>query len=95
MGKLFFNLEHMARVYSRHDLATLDSRCADIASDLWTLANMDLARGNGTIAKELTKISEYIEEIGKAAWAANHVKDGNVVCYVSDGTNYTYTVRDS
>lgn len=88
-----FNIEHMARVYSKQDLETIDEQCSEFASDLWTLANLDLARSTGTISKSLNEISDIIEEIGKAAWAARKLQQGKTVTVyqTEDGAHFYST----
>lgn len=89
-----FNIEHMARVYSEQDLETIDEQCAEFAADLWTLANLDLARSTGTISKSLNEISDIIEEIGKAAWAARKLQQGKTVTvYQTEDGAHFYSTR--
>ena len=89
-----FNYRHIAKSYSAQDLEILSDKCNQIASDLWTLANLDLIRTNGTISENLNKISNEIEEIAKAAWCAGKLQQGErmEVCILSDGTHLYRTI---
>jgi hypothetical protein len=80
-----FNLTHIAQAYCKDDLEKLSEQCAEFAGDLWTLANIDLKRGNGTLAITLNEMADLLEDISRATWAARKLQEGKTVVVYEGG----------